>query len=52
MRVSNQDVELAQMRKLFRIREKQLLEYLEYVPIKSKHLRVESSIIYDMIMAS
>lgn len=44
--------ELVLMRKLFSIDEKKLLEYLEYVPIKEKHLCVDSPVIYYMMTAS
>lgn len=39
-------------RELFRISEKQLLEFLEYVPPKEKHLCVESPVIYHLMMSS
>lgn len=44
--------ELLQMRKLFNITEKHIVEFLEYVPIKEKHMNVESPYIFNMIMES
>ncbi len=50
--MNGKDSELLQMRKLFYINEKRLLEYLEYVPIRDKHLDVVSPMILYMMNGS
>lgn len=50
--MTEHDSDLLQMKKLFQISEKRLLEFLEYVPIKAKNLDIESPMIYHMMMSS
>lgn len=47
-----EDSAIVEMRKLFRITEKHLLEFMECLPFKKKHLNVDSPAIFKMIMES
>lgn len=51
MELSKQDRQLLEMGRLFRIAEKHLKEFLEYVPIKEGNLKVVSPAIFDMMMS-
>src|SRR2546422_7159158 len=50
MIMPRQDTDLLQMRNLLRRTEKHVMEFIEYVPVADRHLKVQSPVIFNIIM--